>query len=774
MKFSRCALSEAKFLLLKDLHENFFLKMIHTSIIADWGPGESRQIRYFHLHHVKYVWDNENASFSRLLGLEGEKYTIAQLLDHSQGLTIQEQQQKLQLYGKNVIDIEVKSYWTLFVEEVFNPFYIFQIFSVILWSLDDYYYYAGCVFVLSVISIITSLIQTKKQSLALCDLVAVSNAHTVTVSYRDGHCKIVEADLLVPGDIILIPPHGCYMTCDALLLSGNCIVNESMLTGECVPVTKTPPSQSDEIYDANYHKRHTLFSGTHVIQTRFYGNNKVTAVVIRTGFSTAKGELIRSILFPKPVDFKFYSDAFKFVVMLFCVALIGMAYCIYLYVIRFADIETILLRTLDIVTIVVPPALPAAMTVGTVYSLNRLKKLKIYCISPPKINICGKVKLVCFDKTGTLTENGLDIWGVLGCENSKFHSSVVSSPLKLDVTSPLVAAMATCHTLTNIEGKLTGDPLDLTMFEATQWDLIEPGQDKNRYDMFTPTVVKPLRKVVPEDFSSVLMNFTSSGYRVIALSYKPMDLKFNWLQAQKIKREQVETDLEFIGLLITQNMLKPESLPVIQELTAAKIRCVMVTGDNILTAVSVARNCGMVLPNEWVIQVKAQAPDETHSSRITYKILDTTVENSYTYSDCMSIMQCEKWHFALDGKSWAAVCSHFPELLPYILTKGIVFSRMGPDQKTQLVESLQNLDYIVAMCGDGANDCGEVDEKKITKMEITRWHGIPKSTLFTILKMREEIVNVVQKEGHDVKANNLKGATHANLKQAMLEWFSQH
>nr|CAD7572952.1 unnamed protein product [Timema californicum] len=604
-------------------------ELIHTSIIADRSPGESRQIRYFHLHHVKYVWDNENASFSRLLGLEGEKYTIAQLLDHSQGLTLQEQQQKLQLYGKNVIDIEVKSYWTLFVEEVFNPFYIFQVFSVILWSLDDYYYYAGCVFVLSAISIITSLIQTKKQSLALYDLVAASNVHTVTVCYRDGHCKIVEADLLVPGDLILIPPHGCHMTCDALLLSGNCIVNESMLTGECVPVTKTPPSHSDEIYDPNFHKRHTLFSGTHVIQTRFYGNNK-------------------------------------------------------------ADIETILLRTLDIVTIVVPPALPAAMTVGTVYSLNRLKKLKIFCIAPPKINICGKVKLVCFDKTGTLTEDGLDIWGVLGCENSKFHSSLVSSPLKLDVTSPLVAAMATCHTLTNIEGKLTGDPLDLTMFEATQWDLIEPGQDTNRYDMLTPTVVKPMRKIsclcrpnsIPEDFGSVLMNFTSAGYRVIALSYKPMDLKFNWLQAQKIKREQ-ETRL-IINTLTPWHVL----------------------GDNILTAVSVARNCGMVLPNEWVIQVKAQAPDETHSSRITYKILDTSVENSYAYSDCMSIMECEKWHFALDGKSWAAVCSHFPELLPYILTKGIVFSRMGPDQKTQLVEYLQNLDYIVAMCGDGANDCG--------------------------------------------------------------------
>jgi cation-transporting ATPase 13A3/4/5 len=70
-----------------------------------------------------------------------------------------------------------------------------------------------------------------------------------------------------------------------------------------------------------------------------------------------------------------------------------------------ASIETILLRTLDIITIVVPPALPAAMTAGTVYSQNRLKKLGILCISPPRINICGKIKLVCFDKVYIKTLN---------------------------------------------------------------------------------------------------------------------------------------------------------------------------------------------------------------------------------------------------------------------------------------------------------------------------------------------------------------------------------
>lgn len=68
--------------------------------------------------------------------------------------------------------------------------------------------------------------------------------------------------------------------------------------------------------------------------------------------------------------------------------------------------ETILktvVRTLDIVTIVVPPALPAAMTVGTYYAQSRLKQKGIFCISPPRINVSGKLKLVCFDKVGQMS-----------------------------------------------------------------------------------------------------------------------------------------------------------------------------------------------------------------------------------------------------------------------------------------------------------------------------------------------------------------------------------
>ena len=64
------------------------------------------------------------------------------------------------------------------------------------------------------------------------------------------------------------------------------------------------------------------------------------------------------------------------------------------------------------------------------------------------------------------------------------------------------------------------------------------------------------------------------------------------------------------------------------------------------------------------------------------------------------------FHLALDGDTWSAIYSHFPEVLPSIITCGTVFARMAPEQKTQVVEELMAMDYVVAMVGDGANDCG--------------------------------------------------------------------
>jgi P-type E1-E2 ATPase len=80
---------------------------------------------------------------------------------------------------------------------------------------------------------------------------------------------------LVPGDVVLIPPEGFIMPCDGVLIHGTCIVNESMLTGESIPVQKSAVAPIGDMFDPETHKRHTLFCGTQIIQTRFYSGNKV-------------------------------------------------------------------------------------------------------------------------------------------------------------------------------------------------------------------------------------------------------------------------------------------------------------------------------------------------------------------------------------------------------------------------------------------------------------------------------------------------------------------
>ena len=89
------------------------------------------------------------------------------------------------------------------------------------------------------------------------------------------------------------------------------------------------------------------------------------------------------------------------------------------------------------------------------------------------------------------------------------------------------------------------------------------------------------------------MNYAKRGFRVIACASKELP-SFKWLKAQKIKREEAESRLEFTGLIIFENKIKPATADVIHELNHSKIRSIMCTGDNIFTAISVARECGII------------------------------------------------------------------------------------------------------------------------------------------------------------------------------------
>ncbi|KAI8516737.1 hypothetical protein Bbelb_053180 [Branchiostoma belcheri] len=709
-------------------------------IIQGGGQSDDQSSRYFIHHCLKYVWNAEKQTFEKVRGLDSGMpcslfYTLRQ------GLSSPDQENRRSLYGDNAITVEVKPYIKLLFYQVLNPFYVFQLFSVCLWMSDEYYYYASAIIIMSLGSIGISLYTIRKQSEMLHQMVESHNTMLVKVC-RDGEvCSEVTSTDLVPGDVLVIPANGMLLPCDAALITGNCIVNESMLTGESVPVTKTPvPPQSSDLYSPEVHQRHTLFCGTQVIQTRYYGGEKVKAVVVRTGFSTAKGELVRSILFPKPLNFKLLTAAYRFVSVLVGVAMIGFTFTVAWMALDGESVGEIFLEALDLITICVPPALPSALTIGIIYAQRRLKKQGIFCISPERINICGLLDMVCFDKTGTLTEDGLDLWAVVPTKNNSFAPAIQDvSQLPL---GPFLTAMATTHSLTVIGGNLSGDPLDLKMFQATKWELEEPGSEEStKFDMLVPTVVRPPQTMVllhspdkrehpyevgilrqfpfssslqrmsvmtrtlgsdhmvvytkgapemiiqlckphtiPADFYEVLMTYTESGFRVIALACRPLENKVRFLQAQRMERNEVETDLTFLGLMVMQNALKPETTPIIHQLREANIRTVMVTGDNILTAVSVARECRMVCPGQQVVEVTALPPTDSTPPNITYTVSTKHMEPQEEIKGGEIAVQmqedtvdvddsCDQFHFAVSGKSFAIIRKYFPHVLPKALKR---------------------------------------------------------------------------------------------------------
>ncbi|CAH8511910.1 unnamed protein product [Schistosoma rodhaini] len=980
-----CALIKAEKILVKDVHGVCYIHDVVVEIVETANcnkhsyvqksasfmlsqmkcfENDGKMVCYFVHKCLKHVWDSKINRFELPRGWHETAYE--EILD-SKPLNNETVLMNRALYGTNEISINLTSIIRLLLDECLHPFYCFQIFSCILWYFDEYWMYATCIVVISIMSLSWQIYELRRNEKTLKETMCISSSVMV---YReeDGVKEFKEVDSisLVPGDIIEIPRNGCLVQCDAILLTGNCIVNESTLTGESVPVTKIPLTDSPSkgtLFDIKLHGRHILFAGTTVIQTRNYADERVLAVVARTGFYTVKGELVRSILFPKPLKFKFTQDSFRFIFALSILAVIGLGVSIYLMIRANVGVGDIIRRALDLVTVVVPPALPVVMTLGVVLAQRRLLSHGIFCVNSTVINVCGVINVACFDKTGTLTEDGLDMWGIIPYEDGLFRDPKLE-PSELD-NGPLMECLATCHSLTLIEGVLAGDPLDLKMFQSTKWELIEEAADHCKFEMAVPTIVRPPSKTslkektpekfndddipyevgvlrqfpfssslqrmsvitralnqnhfniytkgapetiellcrcdtIPRDFHSTLSVYTREGYRVLALAWKP--LKAAYTKVLHVCRERLEQNLRFLGLLIMENRLKPETTQVIKNLGYANIRPVMVTGDNMLTALSVARDCEMIDELDRIILVSAKPPPpllphaqssspndsvtcstkvdlasdqqqidtssnhvslpsilltqsqgtrnnnrprthpsfnatnslfeenffnqqydslvefhyaedlhkpvtevtattETgttrkfHKSRPVDRTSTKTDADAHTFSvrnvtksrklmhrlcedvPCVSC-GCEQhsspssspltditavpnvsvnghprtssdqrehhdyeigksgcylkddlhsvsnhrlnrtrpvsirmldrpdFHLAISGKTWAIIREYYPWLIPKLVVKGTVFARFRPEQKAQLIESLQSVGYFVSMCGDGANDCG--------------------------------------------------------------------
>ncbi|CAL1273355.1 unnamed protein product [Larinioides sclopetarius] len=755
-----CSLEEAVKVLVIDTYGQEFI----SSVEKPEGKS-SFQPPFFYFKKMKYSWKEKEKMFVGVQGLDIQ--ACAELQRLRKGLDSEEARKKLLFYGLNLIKIEVTPVITLILREIRSPFYMYQSFIVIIWFLQLYYQFGICIIILSVISVAATVWETRKQTKSLRNAVRSESIATVL---RNGREENISSKELVPGDVLILSQIPFTMFCDAVLVSGNCVVNESMLTGESTPITKIPISEfSSASFDVQSNKRSILSCGTEILLCRSTDMEGVRAIVYRTGFSTAKGELVRSILFPKPVALKLYSDLLKCMIVFFILGSVPVIYTSLVSVEIDAYPWDALLYVLNVVTFFVPPSLPAVLTSINEQAQRRLRKQDIYCLNSRYINFAGGLDVVCFDKTGTLTEDSLDISVVVPVKDKMFET-VVLNPDQLS-SELMIKAMATCHSLARIDDELQGYDLDIKMFKLTGWQLQEPTAEDNvpfeyipprivfknisgnkqpsvavvrlfpfesslkrmsvvaqtegtsRFEVFlkgAPELVVSLsrKETVPDDVTDVLEYYSSQGFRIIAVASKCLPDDTSWKEVQQMARNQLETDLQFLGLVVLENKLKPETIPALNILKDANIRSVMVTGDNLLTAITVAKKCGMVEDCDLVIIMKAALSSKSDSK--------SCLEVSYKQAKCPSLRNGslqingnihatdfsipvvfeEHRHVAMEGETFNLIRMYNPELLDKMVLKGAIFARMLPEHKLYLIECFQNLGYQVGMCGDGANDCG--------------------------------------------------------------------
>ena len=355
-----------------DPQSKFFFLYQQTKFIFDVECGEFISIPY-----------PDNHTFRSYLGKSG--------LGHEAVATAFGQ------YAGNIMHIPEPDFMELFKEHASAPFFVFQMFCVLLWCLDEYWYMS--LFTLFMLIVFECMLIKQRQR-DLKRLRAMRRPAIAIQVYRANRWKNMSSAELLPGDLISLrsahlrargaDSEGTQCPCDALLLTGSCIVNESLLTGESIPVLKENASaglaasafEPNTNLDLNKptHKRHVVWAGTHVIQhlhpaASKEGKAKVEraslgtpdggclAVVLRSGYGTTQGRLLRTILFASERVSANNREAFLFIGAMMVFAVMASSYVL----VKGLEDERrsrwkLFLHCIMIVTSVVPPELPIELS----------------------------------------------------------------------------------------------------------------------------------------------------------------------------------------------------------------------------------------------------------------------------------------------------------------------------------------------------------------------------------------------------------------------------
>ncbi|RPA73823.1 hypothetical protein BJ508DRAFT_418902 [Ascobolus immersus RN42] len=469
-------------------------------LIHDKTKGHEEEISFL-FQKRRFLYKPESGSFSPLVyPTDTVPPPPLSTFQTSAGLSTQDEINHLQHhYGDNTFDIPVPTFTELFKEHAVAPFFVFQIFCVGLWCLDEYWYYS--LFTLFMLVAFESTVVWQRQR-SLQEFRGMSIKPYSIWVHRVGEWIQIESDKLLPGDLVSVDrtKEDSGVACDMILISGTAIVNEAMLSGESTPLLKEsialrPGSAEFDVEGVD--KNSLLFGGTKILQVtntsansgentdtiaqkshvRPPPDNGALAIVTRTGFETSQGSLVRTMIYSTERVSANNAEALLFILFLLMFAIAASWYVWTEGVIRDRKRSKLLLDCVLIVTSVVPPELPMELSLAVNTSLAALSRYAIYCTEPFRIPYAGRVDICCFDKTGTLTGEDLVVEGIAGLAlKPGFTSRSGNGDIKLEKVEQVglntTLVLATAHALVKLdEGEVVGDPMEKATLQSLGWTL---------------------------------------------------------------------------------------------------------------------------------------------------------------------------------------------------------------------------------------------------------------------------------------------------------------
>jgi cation-transporting ATPase 13A1 len=721
--------------------------------IESKDSGEGTHQRSFTFRKLRFIWCDDECFFKKLK--YPTKKTFSEYRKSTGHRKESEVEQALEKWGPNKFEVPIPSFQELMQEQLLAPFFCFQVFCVALWAIDEYWYYS----LLTLFMLVTfesTVVHQRQRNLS--QVRALQQPPKPVMVYRYGTWAEISGEKLVPGDIVSVArpkdSESTVIQADMLLLAGTCIVDEAVLTGESTPQWKNPIGEasgdeidssevsSNDILSMKRHKMHILFGGTKLMQAS--GDKEAhiktpdggcLAVVLRTGFGTAQGRLMRTILYSTERVSANNLETFIFILFLLMWAIAASA-----YVLKHGladpdrDRFKLILNCIMILTSVVPPELPMELTIAVNASLVALARKRVFCTEPFRIPYAGKITTCCFDKTGTLTSDHMEMEGVSG--SSENDTEMKSEIEKLPSIVPLI--LSCCQSLVKVDEDVVGDPVEVAALKATKWkasgDVVSSSngrqvanvlhrfhfssslkrmstvvrvdeKDTKKTSHFVlikgaPETIQTHLKSIPAYYDKCYKKYASEGARVLALAYKSLPSDLTPSSLRHLPRDEAESDMVFAGFAIFRSPLKPQSEPSLRMLKASQHQLIMITGDAPLTACHTAGQVHIVSRQAMILH--AHGPTDLWK----WKSPDEFIEEKFSLNMADALTLAENYDLCIPGDGLLKMINEGEDVLNMYVPLTQVFARVTPDQKELIVKVLRDQELSVLMCGDGTNDVG--------------------------------------------------------------------